>query len=184
MAGRHRDLGAGIFHVYTHCVWAAPALFRDDTDRIGFLRELARATARVEWTCMAYCLMRTHYHLILAVEDGVLPRGMHAVNFRYACAFNQRHDMRGHVQAARYGSRRIDDDAELMEAFRYVARNPVEAGLCADPADWPWSSYATTIGKTEPISFVDPSRIVNCFGDTREQAVAALRDYVERSADS
>ena len=99
-------------------------------------------------------------------------------------AFNQRHDMRGHVQATRYGSRRIDDDAELMHVFRYVARNPVEAGLCADPADWPWSSYASTIGKTEPIQFVDPSRIINCFGDTPEQAIAALRDYVERGADS
>jgi putative transposase len=109
---------------------------------------------------------------------------MHAVNFRYACAFNQRHDMRGHVQAARYGSRRIDDDDELMHVFRYVARNPVEAGLCADPADWPWSSYAAAIGKAEPISFVDPSRIINCFGDAPEQAIAALRDYVERSADS
>ncbi len=181
MPRSHRDMGAGIFHVYTHCVWAAPALFRDDTDRVGFLRELARATARIEWICMAYCLMRTHYHLILSVEDGVLPRGMHALNFRYACAFNQRHDSRGHVQAARYGSRRIEDDDALMYAFRYVARNPVEAGLCADPADWPWSSYAATIGKAEPMPFVDPSRIINCFGDTPERAIAALRDYVERS---
>jgi REP element-mobilizing transposase RayT len=183
MARRHRDTGAGIFHVYTHCVWAAPALFRDDTDRVSFLRELARATARIEWTCMAYCLMRTHYHVILDVEDGALPRGMHALNFRYACAFNQRHDMRGHVQAARYGSRRVADDEELKYVFRYVARNPVEAGLCADPADWPWSSYAATIGKTEPIPFVDPTRIINCFGDTPEQAIASLRAYVERSTE-
>ena len=153
-------MGAGIFHVYTHCVWAAPALFRDDTDRVTFLRELARATARIEWTCMAYCVMRTHYHLILGVEDGALPRGMHALNFRYACAFNLRHDMKGHVQAARYGSRRLNDDEELMQAFRYVARNPVEAGLCANPADWAWSSYAATIGKAEPITFVDPNRIL------------------------
>jgi hypothetical protein len=65
--------------------------------------------------------------------------------------------------------------------FRYVARNPVEAGLCADPADWPWSSYAATIGKADPVPFVDPTRIINCFGDTRETAIATLRDYVERS---
>jgi hypothetical protein len=128
--------------------------------------------------------MRTHYHLMLEVEDGALPRGMHALNFRYACAFNQRHSSRGHVQAARYGSRRIENDDDLMYVFRYVATNPVVAGLCADPADWPWSSYAATIGKVEPIPFVDPSRIINCFGDTPEQAVAALRDYVEQSGDS
>src|SRR5581483_6380095 len=76
---KHRDVSAGLFHVYTHCVWAAPALYRDDADRLTFLRELASATAKFEWTCVAYCLMRTHYHLILAVLDGVLPRGMHAL---------------------------------------------------------------------------------------------------------
>jgi putative transposase len=184
MARKHRDMAAGIFHVFTHCVWAAPALFRDDTDRVNFLRELARATARIEWICMAYCLMKTHYHLILGVEDGALPRGMHGLNFRYACSFNQRHDMRGHVQAARYGSRRLEEEAELMYVFRYVARNPVEAGLCADPADWPWSSYGATVGKAEPIPFVDPRRIIYCFGDTSERAIAALREYVERSTES
>ena len=24
---------------------------------------------------------------------------------------------------------------------RYIALNPVRAGLCADPGEWPWSSY-------------------------------------------
>src|SRR5438552_1969654 len=60
-----RDTRAGIFHVFTHCVWAAPALFRDDLNRMVFLRELARATQIFEWTCVGFCLIRTHYHLML-----------------------------------------------------------------------------------------------------------------------
>jgi REP element-mobilizing transposase RayT len=178
---KHRDTGAGLFHVYTHCVWAAPALYRDDADRLTFLRELAAATAKFGWTCVAYCVMTTHYHLILGVADDVLPKGMHAVNFRYACYFNRRHASLGHVQAARYGSRRIDGDADLLSTFRYVARNPVEAGLCATPAEWPWSSYAGTVGVAKPQPFVDASVVIRCFGDDREAAIRALRAVVEEA---
>jgi hypothetical protein len=33
-------------------------------------------------------------------------------------------------------------DGQLLAAYRYLARNPVEAGLVEDPSDWPWSSAA------------------------------------------
>lgn len=178
MARKHRDTGAGIFHVYTHCVWACPTLFRDSVDRLTFLRELARATAKVEWQCLAYCVMRTHYHLILEVLDGVLPRGMHALNFRYACSYNSRHQSKGHVQMARYGSRRIEDDADLMRTFKYVARNPVEAVICRKPEDWEWGSYRALLGLTDPQPFVDATKVVQCFGPSRELALASLRAYV------
>ena len=32
------------------------------------------------------------------------------------------------------------DEDHLMAAFRYVALNPVRAGLARTAADWPWSS--------------------------------------------
>ena len=122
--------------------------------------------------------MGTHYHLVLDVAAGVLPRGMHSLNFRYASHFNYRHAMKGHVQGRRYGARRLTDEADLLEAFKYVARNPVEAFLCAKPEDWPWSSYAGTIGLTEPASFVDPSLVLRCYGNTLEHARAALRRHI------
>ena len=39
-----------------------------------------------------------------------------------------------------YYDRYIRDDAHLEAAIRYTENNPVDAGLCARPADWPWSS--------------------------------------------
>jgi REP element-mobilizing transposase RayT len=174
-----RDTAAGVFHVYTHCVWASPALFRDELDRVGFLRHLAQTTVRVEWRCIAYCLMGTHYHLIVAVEDGVLPVAMQRLNYAYAVEYNLRHDLRGHVQFARYGSRRIEDEDDLLGCFQYVAMNPVEAGLCRNPCDWLWSSYPAAVGLVEPPSFVDPRPVLSCFAGSRELAVASLRSFVE-----
>jgi REP-associated tyrosine transposase len=118
---------------------------------------------------------------VLEVEDGALPRGMQSLNFRYAVNFNQRYAMRGHVQFERYGSVRIEDETHLRTAYRYVARNPVEARLCASPADWPWSSYGAAVGLAEPHAFVDPKRVLRCFGEIDELASARLRDFVEDS---
>jgi len=174
-------MAPGIFHVFTHCVWAAPALFQDDVDRSTFLRHLARTTKKVEWTCIAYCLLQTHYHLILGVESGVMPHGMFMLNLAYARHFNRRHASRGHVQFKRYGAKRIDDDSQLLTAHKYVARNPVEAALCNSPLDWPWSSYPGTVGAAEPSTFVDASRVLGSFGDSRELAIARLRRFVEES---
>src|SRR5690348_3598286 len=120
MAHQRRDLSQGIFHVWTHCVWAADAYYRDDLDRLDFLRRLARVSTEMEWRCMGFCLMRTHYHLILELADGVLPVAMQSLNHGYAWTFNRRHGMRGHVQSRRYGSRRITGSEDLLNTYAYA----------------------------------------------------------------
>lgn len=174
-----RDTQAGLFHVYTHCVWAVPDLYRDDVDRLEFLRRLAEVTRRTGWTCLAYCLMRSHYHLIVRVEDGVLPRAMHRLNLGYARHHNRRHGLRGHVQFRRYGSRRLHDRFELAIAVAYLAKNPVRAGVSPAASAWPWSSYGGTVGATELASFVDPDEVLRAFDWTGRDPRTALRMLVE-----
>jgi putative transposase len=175
-----RDVSAGTFHIFTHCVWAATALYRDDIDRLEFLRHLGRVTSEGAWTCIGYCLMTSHYHLIVAVDAGALPRAMHALNLPYAVQFNRRHGLKGHVQFRRYGSRRLVDGLDIVDTFRYVVRNPVEAGLCSAPEDWPWSSYAGTVGLAEPASFVDSTPLLRRLDSITDDPIAALRRHAER----
>jgi putative transposase len=181
MPHQPRDIAAGRFHIYTHCVWAVAAHFKDDIDRVGFLRRLAHVCAKSGWRCVAFCLMTSHYHLIVEVNDGVLPIAMHRLNLGYSRDHNRRHSLRGHAQFRRYGSRRIVDDADLLGVFKYIALNPVEAGICERPADWPWSTYSGTIGLAEAHSFVDPSPLLACFPWPAVDPRAALRRLVENS---
>jgi putative transposase len=181
MARKPRDTSAGLFHVYTHCVWVTRELYRRDEDRLDFLRNLARVTERLQWTCLAYCLMTSHYHLIVDVGDGALPKAMHSLNLPYVRNFNRRYGLRGHLQFAPYGARRIVGDADLAYRFKYVVNNPVEAGLCEKAGDWPWSSYAGTVGLAPLATFVDPSRILRYFAWPENDPAAALRRYVEES---
>jgi REP element-mobilizing transposase RayT len=174
-----RDTAAGWFHVYTHCVWAVPAYFHDDLDRVAFLRILARVTSRFGWTCIGFCLMTSHYHLIVDVEDGVLPRALHRLNQSYSRGHNRRYALRGHAQHRRYGSRRLDGEAGLLSAFKYVMLNPVEAGLCKRPEQWRWSTYGDTVGPEQRFSFVDATAVLECFPRASDPQ-AALRRYVEK----
>ncbi len=86
---------------------------------------------------------------------------MHALNLPYARNFNRRYGLRGHVQFRRTVPPIVDNDA-LLGAFAYVANNPVEADS-AIAREWPWSSYAGTVGLAPLASFVDPARVLRCF---------------------
>src|SRR5205823_1789169 len=128
--------------------------------------------------CLAACVLNVHYHLLLEVEDGVLPRVMAQINGRYARAYNSRYGGRGHAFADRYFSIHVTSTPQLLMVFRYIARNPVEAGLCERPQDWLWSSYRTAIGLDGRFSFVDPSFVVGCCDGSLEE----LRRFVEGDA--
>jgi putative transposase len=172
-----RDAAPGVFHVSTHSVWTS-VLFRDDVDRMRFLTELAKTAAKYGWTCISVTLMTTHYHLLLETFDRSLSIGMKHLNLAHAARFNARHKLRGHVVDGRFWSDRAETDAHLLAAFRYIARNACDAGLCRSPADWPWCSYRALRGPSESFTFVDVSRVRNCWGPGRTSD-EQLRRFVE-----
>jgi len=158
---------------------AGAALFRDDHDRRRFLSGLRDVTRKHDWLCLAFCLMTTHYHLLVQEHDVPLARSMHLLHSRYVRAFCQRHGHEGHVFGERYHVATLDDDSHLLSAIRYVALNPVEAGLCPSPAEWAWSSYAAVVGAGRPWSFVSADHLLGLFGENRAKAVDVLRRFVE-----
>jgi putative transposase len=168
----------GVYHVTSKGVARSP-LFRDDEDRERFLDLLGKVVARHDWACHAYCLMTTHYHVVVRTPNANLAVGMQQLNGAYAQGFNHRHAMRGHVLESRYGAVLIEREAHLLEAIRYVVLNPVRAGICADPEDWPWSSYCSTIGAASPCrTFLTPAWVLAHFGSDPYRARERLRAFV------
>lgn len=132
------QIPGGHFHVIARAVSGAP-LFQDDNDRLAFLKSLEDAGRRRGWGIWAYCLMTTHYHLVVETPNADLARGIQFVNSRYAQGYNRRWDRYGHVFAERYSSRLVETERYLGQACTYVLENPVRAGLCDSPEKWPWS---------------------------------------------
>ncbi len=89
----------------------------------------------------AYCLMTNHFHLLVQTPQPNLSQGMQRLNSEYAGYFNERHRLDGHLFQQRFDSRLIETDEYFADAMRYIAFNPVRAGLCGHPAEWPWSSF-------------------------------------------
>src|SRR4051812_5442577 len=132
------ELPDGYFHVYSR--GAGPiVIFRDDDDFRLFRRMLLAAARRSGWRLFAYCLMPTHYHVVLETSVASLSRGMHRLNGRYARFFNERHERSGALFQGRFHARVIDSDEYLERLGAYVPDNPVRAELYDTSADWPWS---------------------------------------------
>jgi len=126
-------------------------VFLDGEDYARFIRLTRRVVDRLDWRILAYCLMPSHYHLAVETPEPSLSRGMRDLIGHYSQAFNARHGRVGHVFQGRFKALLIDQDTYLLQLVRYVLMNPVEAGLCAAPEAWRWSSYAGLFGAPNPL---------------------------------
>ena len=153
----------GWFHVTSRAVGRAP-LFVHDGDRCLFLLGLRDVVERYGWRCVAYCLMTTHYHFLVQTPEANLADGMHRLNGRYAESFNLRHARRGHAFGHRYHSQPIATDAHLVETLRYIALNPVRAGLVRRPEDWRWSSHAALTNGDGAATWLAAGDVLELFG--------------------
>ncbi len=178
MARAPRDLAPGIQHIGVSAT-GGEAYFLDDRDRESWLELFLATVDRYSWRPLAVCLLSTHWHALLDLPDGSLAAGMQRLVSGYTRRFNERHLRKGYLVRSRYWSRRKDTPEALLQAFRYVARNPVGAGLVDNPADWRWSSYGTTIGTSDLFQFVDASEILAEFGSNPMAQIRGLRRFVE-----
>ena len=150
MPRRPRSLVAGgVYHVTSRGVRRSP-IFVDDADRLRFLRLLVRVVDRHGWQPLTWCLMTTHYHLLVLTPEPDLAEGMQRLNSDHATYLNGRHRTSGHVFQGRYGAEPVLSDQHLLSTVRYIALNPVKAGLCADPAAWRWSGHRALLGLEAP----------------------------------
>ena len=74
-------------------------------------------------------------------------------------------------------------EAYLLELARYVVLNPVRAGICDLPEDWPWSSYQAMLARTAPPPWLHVRWLMSQFGNSPQAAVAAYVDHVRAGVD-
>jgi REP element-mobilizing transposase RayT len=154
------------------------AIFADDFDRSTFLSHLGRLAGKYDWRVLSYCLMSNHYHLIVQLGDLGMSDCMCDLNGGYALTYNQRHGRANHLFGRRYWDALISSESHLLECCRYVVLNPVRAGICTHPDDWPWSSYSATVGRAFPPPFLASDDLLELFGSRPDVARANYRRFV------
>jgi len=176
-----RELVAGgVYHVVARGNRGS-RIFRDDFDYREYLKLLASAAGRCSWHLLAYCLMTNHVHLLIETPEPNLPSGIQWLHGKYGRYFNDRYDLFGHLFQGRYKAVRQQSDEQLWHVFRYVALNPVQAGVCADPRDYRWSSYGLTLREdTGPVALDRVAWFLGAKGE--EDARRRYRDLIAVNA--
>ena len=143
MARPPRALHEGIYHLAAHGS-DTRYLFVNDEDREDFLRRLAAMCERFELPLLSWVLLGNHYHALLRIPDARLSRALQRLHTEYSRQHNRRHSRSAHLFRAHALTNEISSDEQLAAACRYLALNPVEAGLVTDPLEWPWTAPVPT----------------------------------------
>ncbi len=148
MARLARLVVPGLPHHVTQRGNGKQKVFFSEADYLLYRDLLAAHCREARVACWAFCLMPNHIHAILVpdTEDG-LRAALAPTHRRYAGTINARRKKTGHFWQGRYGAAVMDED-HLQAAFRYILRNPVDAGLVRAPEEWPWSSAKAYLRKT------------------------------------
>lgn len=171
---------SGAFYHVTSRGNAREAIYLNDTDRKHFLELLANTCRRNQWLCHAYCLMGNHYHLLIETQQPTLSKGMKYLNGSYTQGFNRAHKRVGHVFQGRFKAILVEQDSYLTELSRYIALNPVRAGMVRSAKDWPWSSYRAMAGLSAPERCLTTDLVLAVFGRSGDLAGRAYREFVKQ----
>ena len=154
-------------------------IFRDDTDRLQFLALLAYVIVRFNWVLHDWVLMTNHFHLAIEAGECTLSRGMHWLLGAYAQWFNRRHGRTGHLYDRRFKNLLVENEEYLLTVTRYIALNPVKAGIVARPEDYVWSSYRARAAYEAAPSWLTMGAVQAMFGADPQEGREAYRTFVD-----
>ena len=129
-------------------------LFVDKADYQQFIDLLQEITDLFNINVAAYCLMPTHYHLMLQTPDANLSRSMRHLNGIYTQRYNVSHSCDGTLFRGRYKSILVDADNYVLQLVRYIHRNPLKAGLVKRLDQYVWSSHKGYLSKAKKWNWI------------------------------
>jgi putative transposase len=132
-------------------------IYRKPSDYDRFVRLLQRGRTRAPVRLIAFCLMPTHFHLVLCpLASDALSIYMQWVTTSYACDFRRRTNTSGygHVFQRRFWAAQVCDEPGFIRLMRYVEGNASRAHLVARAEAWRWTSLVDRLKK--PPQIIDP----------------------------
>jgi REP element-mobilizing transposase RayT len=121
-------------------------VFERREDMRMFLSLLAREVRAARIEVHAYCLMSTHFHLLVRSPSGQLSEGLRRVENGYVRYFNRTRFRDGSLFRGRFLSIRTESEEHWIAVVSYIDRNAVEAKLARVPEEYPYGSARAYAG--------------------------------------
>lgn len=131
---------------------------------------------------LAYCLMPTHYHLLLHDKNNSLKQVMSTVINSFTRYFNTKYERRGQLFISPFRAKHIRDESTLLHVSRYIHLNPYSSGICKtmnELQEYPYSSYSSYLG-LEKGWFLSQELINQSFSNS----ISRHQEFVQDHADN
>ena len=133
-------------------------IFYDKEDYAYFTKLIDRFKKPCGYKLLAYCLMGNHVHLLIREGNESIGNVFRHIGSAFVYWYNLKYERTGHLFQDRFKSEPIEDEAYLLTVFRYILMNPVKAGLCRQPENYPYSSAGEYLLKASGITDTDMIR--------------------------
>ena len=101
---------------------------------------LERTRVQYRFVVVGYVVMPEHVHMLVSEpEVATLARALQSLKQSVSRTLALRADEP--FWQDRYYDFNVYSEKKRVEKLRYMHRNPVKRGLCANPEDWLWSSF-------------------------------------------
>ena len=150
------------------------AIFYNDSNRLTFLKLLEDISLKFQAEIHAFCLMSNHYHILMRTIRANLQKIMRHLDGVYTLRFNRAEERDGPLFRGRYKSILIDSDEYLLQVWRYIHLNPIEANICKNLNEYHWSSYSAYVECKKILSSLETVFISEMFGHSQESLLNFL----------
>jgi REP element-mobilizing transposase RayT len=158
-------------------------IFHDKYDYRMFVELLKETSEMWNFHISAYCLMPNHYHLLIQTPDANLSRGMRHINGLYTQRYNRRHGCDGPLFKGRYKSVLVGGDDYLLQALRYIHKNPVKAGIVDAPAKYTWSSHKGYLSAAEKWNWLYKTTLLSMLSPNRKNWLKMYKNFMRDKSD-
>lgn len=111
-----------------------------------FGRQLTLAKLIFELDLIAFVLMINHYHLLVRTPLGNLPQAMNYFQREVSREINSVSHRINQVFGGPYHWSLISGSNHLLTAYKYLYRNPVDAGVCRLAEEYQYSTLRGLLG--------------------------------------
>ena len=157
-------------------------IFSDAQDYIMYTELLKETSEMWDIRIAAYCLLPNHYHMLVQTPEANISRSMRHLNGVYTQRYNSRHKCDGQLFRGRYKSILVDSDSYLLQAVRYIHRNPLGAGLAAKIDDYKWSSHKGYISVAKKWDWLHKNHILSLVSKNRKAWLRYYKKWVSVEA--
>ncbi|NOQ52123.1 MAG: transposase [Desulfuromonadaceae bacterium] len=157
-------------------------VFSAEDDYRCYLDNLAEWKEAYECKIYAFCLMTNHVHLVINPGENPenLGKLMKRIAGRQTRYINRQEGRSGTLWEGRFKSSPIDSNGYLLACCRYVEMNPVVAGICADPADYPWSRCRSKVSAKE-IEWLDLDPLYKSLAPLDDERRKRYREFLSET---